>query len=346
MSPPARRESPGRSFGAVVPDEFEAWRPRASSRGHQPSARRRRPAEARATSRTIWGRIPDTEIEEVARQAADRRAARFAARQRFLGRHRVSAPRKPEALSLLREMGRVPKLLAVALVTATLAVVVMFGLPWLKVQRVEVEGSSVVTRQQLLADAGARLGESTILLNAPAISRSLLAQPWVKDASVQIQWPGALVLEVTPFPAVMLYQQGSEQQSLDASGASLGPSPGVTPGKLPLLLDQRAIGLARAGSVVLPARLTQALAALDKVFPASYDGVTVSRYVMTVSGALEIESSAGWTADLGLALTNSQISSIGQKLEALRALGGQVNLLTAGIKNIYLEDPAQVAVTY
>ncbi|HUY09640.1 MAG TPA: FtsQ-type POTRA domain-containing protein [Candidatus Dormibacteraeota bacterium] len=346
MSPPARQESPGRSFGAVVPDEFEAWRPRESARGRQPTARRRRPEEARATPRPIWGRIPDTEIEEVARQAAERRSARFAARQRFLGRHRVSAPRKPEALSLLREMGRVPKVLAVALVAATLAVVVMFALPWLKVQRVEVEGSSVVSQQQLLADAGARFGESTILLNAPAISRSLLAQPWVRDAAVHIRWPGTLVLAVTPLPAVLVYQQGSQQQSLAASGASLGPVHGLSTGRLPLLLDRRALGLARAGSVVLPARLTQALVALDKVFPASYDGVAVSRYVMTASGALEIESSAGWTADLGLALTNSQITSIGQKLEALRALGGQVNLLTAGIKDIYLEDPAQVAVTY
>jgi cell division septal protein FtsQ len=347
MSPPARQESyQGRSFGAVVPEDFEAWRPREGSRERQSPARRRRPEEERASAGPIWGRIPDDEIEEVARQAADRRAARFAARQRFLGRHRVSAPRKPEALTLLREVGRAPKMLAAALVAATLTVVVLFALPWLKVQRVEVVGSSVVSRQQLMAAAGARFGESTILLNAPAISRSLLALPWVKDAAVRISWPGTLVLAVTPLPAVMTYEQGSEQQTLAASGASLGLAPGLPTGKLPLLLDQRALAVAKAGMVVLPARLTQALVALDHVFPSSYDGVSVTRYVMTAAGALEIVSSAGWTADLGLALTNSQISSIGQKLEALRALGGQVNLKTSGILDIYLEDPAQVAVTY
>jgi len=74
--------------------------------------------------------------------------------------------------------------------------------------------------------------------------------------------------------------------------------------------------------------------------------VGVTRYLVTSIGALEIVASAGWTADLGLVLTSSQISSIGPKLEALRTLAGQVNLKTGGVKNIYLEDPSQVAVTY
>ncbi|HVB53152.1 MAG TPA: FtsQ-type POTRA domain-containing protein [Candidatus Acidoferrales bacterium] len=346
MSRPARQQSSrGRSFGAVVPDEFEAWRPPEPSRAERRVVRRR-PKASRAPARPIWGRIPDDEIEEVARQAAGRRAARFAARQHFLGRHRVSAPRKPPALDALRQVGRLPKVLAVVMLAGTLAVAVLFALPWLKVQRVEVDGSTVVTRQQLLADAGARFGESTILLNAPAMSRSLLAEPWVKDAAVHIRWPGTLVLAITPLPPVMVYQQGSEQQWLAASGASLGQVGGLPATTLPLLVDQRALEAAQAGTVVLPARLTQALVALTKVFPASYDGVAVTRYLMTATGALEIESNAGWTADLGLAVTGSQISSIGQKLEALRALGGQVNLRTAGIKEIYLEDPAQVAVSY
>ncbi|HVB14101.1 MAG TPA: FtsQ-type POTRA domain-containing protein [Candidatus Dormibacteraeota bacterium] len=346
MSPPARQHSSrGRSFGAVVPDEFGAWRPPERSRTEGPAVRRRRPEPTPAGGRPIWSRIPDDEIEEVARQAAERRAARFAARQRFLGRHRVSAPRKPQALDALREVGRAPKVLAVVLVAVTAAAVVLFALPWLKVQRVEVEGSSVVSRQQLLTEAGAHWGESTILLDAPAISRNLLAQPWVKGAAVHIRWPGTLVLAVTPLPAVMVYQQGSEQQSLAASGATLGPVPGLPSRQLPLLVDQRVLDVAKAGELVLPARLTQALMALNRVFLKTY-GVAVSRYVISPTGALEIESNAGWTADLGLALTNSQISSIAPKLEALRALAGQINLKTSGITEIYLEDPAQVAVSY
>jgi len=346
MSPPARQQSsPGRSFGAVVPDEFEAWRPPGSSRSGRAPVRRQRPEATRASARPIWGRIPDDEIEEVARQAAERRASRFAARQRFLGRHRVSAPRKPPALDALREVGRGAKALALILMTVTLAVVVLFALPWLKVQRVEVVGSSVVSRQQLLADAGARWGESTILLNASAMSRSLLAEPWVRDAAVRVRWPGTLVLAVTPLPAVMVYQQGSEQQQLAASGAALGLVPGIPSTQLPLLVDQRNLRVAKAGTVILSTRLTQALVALARVFPASY-GVGVSRYLITSTAALEIESNAGWTADLGPAVTNSQISSIGQKLEALRALAGQVNLKTSGIKEIHLEDPTQVAVSY
>ncbi|HVC39362.1 MAG TPA: FtsQ-type POTRA domain-containing protein [Candidatus Dormibacteraeota bacterium] len=346
MRPPARQPaSRGRSFGAVVPGEFEAWRP-PGALGQQPGlSRRRRPASAGASGRPDWGHLPDDQIEEVARQAAERRANRFAARQRFLGRHRVSAPRKPPVWEALREVGRGTKLAVAALALAIGAGAVLFASPWLKVQRVEVVGAAVVSRQQLLTEIGARFGESTVLLDAPAMSRSLLAQPWVEAASVRVRWPGTLVLAITPLPPVMLYEQGSAQQWLAASGASLGPPPGLSGAGLPLLLDQRSVPLARPGAPVLSARLTQALVALDRVFPATY-GVSVRQYLLTASGALEIESSGGWTADLGLMLTPSQISSIGAKLEALRALAGQVNLRTGGIKEIYLEDPAQAAVSY
>lgn len=347
MSPPARQESfPGRSFGAVVPDEFEDWRPPEPTRSDRSPTRRRRAASARSSSRPIWGRIPDDEIEEVARQAAERRAARYAARQRFLGRHRVSAPRKAPALDALREVGRGPKILAVALAAVILVAVVLFALPWLKVQRVEVVGSSVVSRERLLADAGARWGESTILLDAPAMSRGLLSQPWVRQASVEVRWPSTLVLNISALPAVMVYQQGSEQESLAASGASLGQVPNLAPTSLPVLQDQRALPAPRAGSLVLPSRLTRALVALAKAFPTAYDGVAVDRYLLSPSGALEIASNAGWTADLGPVLTSAEIQSTGQKLEALRALGDQVDLKTAGIKEIYLEDPAQVSISY
>ncbi|MGC2192920.1 MAG: hypothetical protein WA751_11385, partial [Candidatus Dormiibacterota bacterium] len=72
MSPLARQEpSRGRSFGAVVPDEFQDWRPPEPSRAERPPVRRLRPAPAGTPRSPIWGRIPDSEIEDVARQAAE-----------------------------------------------------------------------------------------------------------------------------------------------------------------------------------------------------------------------------------------------------------------------------------
>ncbi|MGA2873247.1 MAG: FtsQ-type POTRA domain-containing protein [Candidatus Dormibacteria bacterium] len=343
---PARQEpTRGRYFGAVVPDEFGALRAPQRAGPGRPPVRRRRPGEGRIGSRPIWGRMDDEEIEEVARQAAERRAARFRDRQRFLGRMRGSAEHRTAALETWREVGRGPKVVSAVLAVAVVAAVVLFALPWLKVQRVEVEGSSVVSQQQLLVESGGRWGESTLLLNTSAMASALLAEPWVKAASVQLRWPGTLVLSVTPLPPVLVYQRGSGQQLLAASGAVLGAIPAIPGGELPLLVDQRSRGPAKAGSVVVPARLTQALVALFHVFPAAY-GVGLDRCVVTSIGALDIESSVGWTADLGLALTGAQISSIGPKLEALRALAGQVNLKSAGIKEIYLEDPSQVEVSY
>jgi len=293
----------------------------------------------------VWRRIADSQIEEVAKQAAERRAARYAARQSFLGRHRVSAPRKPQALESFKEIGRGTKLTAGVVVVLALVAMVLFALPWLKVQRVEVEGTSVVSRQQLLAEVGAERGQSTLLLDSAAMTRGLLAQPWVRTATVRVRWPDTLIISVSPLPPALIYQRGTNQQLVAATGATLGPVTLLPPKPLPLLVDQRALAPSQPGSLVLPGRLTAALVALSRVFPATY-GVGVTRYLITSIGALEIESDAGWTADLGLALTSSQIASIGPKLEELRALAAQVNLKSSGIKEIYLEDPSQVAVSY
>jgi cell division septal protein FtsQ len=343
--PTPAQSSRGRSFGAVVPDEFEDWTPPARVSADPAPPRRSRPKPGRAGATPVWGRIADSQIEEVAKQAAERRAARYAARQSFLGRHRVSAPRKPQAFDAFKEVGRGTKVTAIVVVVVALAAVVLFALPWLKVQRVEVEGASVVSRQQLLAEVGAERGQSTLLLDTSAMTRSLLAQPWVRSATVRVRWPTTVIISVTPLPPVLIYQRSSRQQLIAATGATLGVVAVLPSRSLPLFVDERALGPAQPGSVVIPGRLTAALVALAQVFPAAY-GVGVTRYVMTSIGALEIESNAGWTADLGLALTSSQISSIAPKLEELRALAAQVNLKSSGIKEIYLEDGSQAAVSY
>ncbi len=284
-------------------------------------------------------------VEEIARQAAARRAARLAARQRLFGRVRLSAPKRPRWLDAWRELVLPLRLGSLALVLILVAALAAFNLPWLKVQRVEVEGSSVLARSQLLAAAGARVGESTIMLNTERMTVNLLAQPWVAAASVKVRWPGTLVMSVTPLPPVLILQRGGRRELLAATGAVLGPVPQTpTLSPVPTLVDQIQGAGAGPGGVALPANLTAALAALSHVFPAAY-GVSVVQFLISPVGSLEIKSSAGWVADLGPALTKAQIGSIGAKLEALRALAAKVNLKSTTIKTIYLEDPSQVVLS-
>lgn len=284
-------------------------------------------------------------VAEIARQAAARRVARLAARQRLFGRVRLSAPKRPRWLDAWRELVLPLRLGSLALVLVLVAALAAFNLPWLKVQRVEVEGSSVLAQSQLLAAAGARVGESTIMLNTERMTVNLLAQPWVAAASVKVRWPDTLVMAVTPLPPVLILQRGGRRELLAASGAVLGPVPQTpTLSPVPTLVDQIQGAAAGLGRVALPANLTAALAALYKAFPAAY-GVSVAQFVISPVGALEIKSSAGWVADLGPALTPAQIGALGAKLEALRTLAGKVNLKTAAIREIYLEDPSQVVVS-
>jgi cell division septal protein FtsQ len=327
-----------------VPEDFQAWKPDDACRPRRPQTAARR--EPRRGSAGGWrqNEIGDQVVAEVARQAAVRRAARAASRQRLFGRLRLSAPRPPKWLELWSGLVLPVRLGSAALVLVLVAAIAALNLPWLTVQRVHVEGTSAVGRSRLLAAAGIKIGESTIMLNTERMTLDLMEQPWVASASVVVHWPGTVVVSVTPLPPALLYERGKDQQLLSQTGAVLGQPVALPPNAYPTLVDQRSGAPVGEGHVAIPAHLAGALAALAKAFPAAY-GVSVSQFLISPVGALEIKSSAGWVADLGPALTNSQIASMGPKLEALRNVAAKVNLKSSTVKDIYLEDPSQVVVS-
>ncbi|MHB1500652.1 MAG: cell division protein FtsQ/DivIB [Candidatus Dormibacteria bacterium] len=294
-----------------------------------------------------WHRVElrDEVVAEVARQAAARREARLNERRRLLGRVRISSHGKPRWLEMWGGLA-LPRQLAVAgAMIAIMGALAIFNLPWLKVQRVQVEGRSAVSQAQLLQEAGTHLGASTLLLDSKRLTANLLSQPWVGSASVTVRWPGTLVISVSPLAPALIYQQGLKSVVLATSGAVLGVVPRAPTSKpLPTLVDQRLGSPPAPGAVAVPANLTAALAALYPACQAAYS-VACSEFIITPVGALEIQSSAGWIADLGPALTPGQVGSLGPKLEALRTLATKVNLKSTKIKEIYLENPSQVTVS-
>ena len=324
-------------FGAAVPER------RVGGRRVVPGGGQRRRPRTR-TGGWRQNEVADEVLAEVARQAASRRQARDEARRHLAGRMRISRPKPPSWYLAWKELRQPARVVSVLIPSLAVAGLLALNLPFLRVQRVEVEGSPVVGRAQLLAEAGVVMGQSTLQVNTERLTASLLSQPWVQTASAAVRWPGTLVLTVTPLPPVLIYERGKQEYLLAASGAVLGPVPsGPASAPLPVLQDLQRGSRPRAGQVALPSRLTSALAQLSSAFPAAY-GVSVSRYLISAVGALEIQSSAGWTADLGPILTASQVANLGPKLEALRALAAKVNLKGPGIHTIYLEDPSQVVV--
>jgi cell division septal protein FtsQ len=333
-----RPKRPGpRQFGAAVPEDFRSWSPTGRGSAGRPSRER---APARDWRRVELG---DDVVAEVARRAKARRQARQEVRRGMLGRVRISRPRRPAWLEAWGRLSLRDHLIATVAVVAVVAGLAVMNLPWLKVQRVEVEGSSVVSANQLLQESGARLGASTLSLDTKRLTANLLSQPWVSAASVKVRWPGTLVISVRPLPPVLVYQQGSASVLLAASGAVLGVAP-PTAADLPILVNQQVGRPPHPGQVAVPGRLTAALAALYPACVAAYT-VACAEFILSPVGALEIKSAAGWVADLGPALTTGQIGSLGPKLEALRTLAARINLKSPSIKEIYLENPSQVEVS-
>lgn len=325
-------------MGAAVPERFRERGP-VPDRGGRPR-RRERPEDASWRHQEVGDEV----LAEVARQAAARRLARDEARRGLAGRLRISRPKAPGWWELWKGLRLPVRLVTVALPALALAGLLAVNLPFLKVQRVEVEGSSVVSRSRLLAEAGISLGQSALVVNAGRLTANLLARPWVGSARVSIRWPGTLLVAVTPLPPVLVYRRAGRQELLAASGALLGPVPaGSSSVPLPALDDLRPGRGPGPGRVAVQPRLAAALAALARAFPAAY-GVAVKSFQISRIGTLEIQTSAGWTADLGPVLTRAQVGALGPKLEALRALGAKESLSHSAIKTIYLEDPSQVVV--
>jgi len=98
-----------------------------------------------------------------------------------------------------RNVSRLLRFLAV--VVAAAAVVWVAYSPWLSVDIVETGGVSASPTHIILADYGVVAGSPMVSIDAGAVERALLEDPWVREAVVEMHWPDRVsvsVVERTP----------------------------------------------------------------------------------------------------------------------------------------------------
>ena len=93
-----------------------------------------------------------------------------------------------------RNISRLLKFLAVAMVVGA-AVWVLFS-PWLSVGQVTATGIEASDAHVILAEERVTAGTPMFLINASDIESALLTDPWVAEASVDLDWPDGVVVEV------------------------------------------------------------------------------------------------------------------------------------------------------
>ncbi|MFE3515667.1 cell division protein FtsQ/DivIB [Streptomyces sp. NPDC059166] len=136
-----------------------------------------------------------------------------------------------------RLTGRTRLVLAVlGLVATTAATVwVLYGSSWLRLERVTVTGTDVLTRSEVETAAAAPVGSPLVSVDTAAVAARLRQKlPRVDSVDVVRSWPHGLRLEVTERKPVLLVAKGEKFIEVDAEGVRFA-TVDEAPGHVPLL---------------------------------------------------------------------------------------------------------------
>jgi cell division protein FtsQ len=204
---------------------------------------------------------------------------------------RIDARRKAVA----RARGRRRRTLAVVLGVAVLAVAGAWGLgrsALLDLDELTVEGAERTGVEAVVAATGVRDGDQLIDIDVDATRARILALPWVADASVQVDWPGALRIRVSErSPLAVARTSASTGMLVDGAGRVLGPATGLE--GLPVL---EGVPVGEPGTDLGPASAgaLELIAILPPGVRSRTDAV-----VVTPAGELELRARPGGVVRFG-----------------------------------------------
>ncbi|MGW1815660.1 cell division protein FtsQ/DivIB [Streptomyces sp. NPDC002125] len=170
------------------------------------------------------------------------------------GAERADTPARPPHIGPQKPRlnGRMRLLLAgIGLVlTAGATVWVLYGSSWLRLEKVTIAGTDVLTRAEVEAAANAPVGDPLISVDTGVIADRLRQTlPRIDSVDVVRSWPHGIGLKVTERKPVLLIEKGHKFIEVDAKGvrfATVDKAPGHVP-LLELMPDQSA-SLRRFGS--------------------------------------------------------------------------------------------------
>ncbi|MFF0760140.1 cell division protein FtsQ/DivIB [Streptomyces sp. NPDC003631] len=172
----------------------------------------------------------------------------------------------------------------------------LYGSPWLRVERVSVTGTDVLPRAQVREAAGVRLGTPLISLDTDAIEARLRRKlPRIDSVDVSRSWPRGIGLKVTERTPVLILGDGGKFTEVDREGVRFAtvsaPPKGVPALELTV---ERSAATTRFGT----GRLIGAAARVVQDVPAA-----VARDMRTVTvrsyDSISLELSGGRTVEWG-----------------------------------------------
>ena len=228
---------------------------------------------------------------------------------------------------------------------ATLAAevfIVLFLLaqPAFRPGHVEVSGLRHLTTAQVRSALNLPADRNIFFLSQAELGQRVQALPWVRSAAVSLALPDRVSVTVTEWKPSAVLQVGEATYYVNDLGVVLDPA--AEAGGLPVI-NRPDFGQVRAGQHAVGGELLPMLLQLRAGFSGAYR-VSLMSFQLDRREVLSAQTDRGWSIIFGQMVTNADRASLEPKLAALRSLSTRLDLTSAPIQYVNLENPGAPAV--
>ncbi|MET7939894.1 FtsQ-type POTRA domain-containing protein [Streptomyces sp. NPDC005302] len=130
-----------------------------------------------------------------------------------------SGPPRPPFLGRLRRPHRLIILILTVVLALAATLWILYGSPWLRVERVSASGTRVLTPEQVRKAADVPVGSPLVSVDTGAIEARLRRKlPRIDSVDVVRSWPHGISLNVTERTPVLLIEKGANVIEVDDEG--------------------------------------------------------------------------------------------------------------------------------
>jgi cell division septal protein FtsQ len=220
------------------------------------------------------------------------------------------------------------------------ALLFLLAQPAFRPRHLEVVGTKHLTAAQVMGALNLPSDRNIFLLNQAELANRLQALPWVRTAGVSLALPDRVSVRVNEWTPSAVLQVGETTYYLNDLGEVLDPAAeagGLT------VINRPGFGAARDGQYAVGSDLLAMLVQLRAGFTSAFK-ISVTSFQLDPREVLTAQTDRGWTIIFGQMVTSDDRASLEPKLAALRALSSRVDLISAPIQYINLENPRAPAV--
>ena len=220
------------------------------------------------------------------------------------------------------------------------ALLFLLAQPAFRPRHVEVVGTKHLTAAEVMGALNLPSDRNIFLLSQTELASRLQALPWVHRATVSLSLPDRVSVRVTEWTPSAVLQVGETTYYLNDLGQVLDPA--AEAGGL-MVINRPGFGPARDGQHAVGSELLPMLIQLRAGFTAAFK-ISLTSFQLDAREVLTAQTDRGWTIIFGQMVTSDDRASLEPKLAALRALSSRIDLTSASIQYINLENARAPAV--